>query len=68
MKFLSYVYLSSRKCSVQKCIYHVLPGQRLRKTFPGVAFANSNILEKRFRTCLSEREISELPEDSTRIF
>ena len=29
-------------------------------------FANSNIPEKRFRLCLAEHEISELPEDRKR--
>ena len=46
------------------CVYHVLPGQWLRITFPGVIFANSNIPEKRSRVCLKEEEISELPENS----
>ena len=31
-------------------------------------FANSNIPEKRFRLCLAEHEIYELPEDSKKIF
>ena len=39
-----------------------------KKTFPGVIFAKSNIPEKRFRLCLAEHEISELPEDSKKVF
>ena len=39
-----------------------------KKTFPGVIFANSNKPEKGFRLCLAEQEISELPEDSKKIF
>ena len=39
-----------------------------KKTFPGVIFADSNIPEKRFRLCLAEHEISELPEDSKKKF
>ena len=31
-------------------------------------FANSNIPEKRFQLCLAEHEISEVPEDSKKIF
>ena len=46
----------------------VLPGQWLRKTFPGVIFANSNIPEKPFRVCLKEEEVSELRENSQDIF
>ena len=48
MKSGANVYLNKRECSVQECVYHVLPGQWLKKTFPGVTFANSNIPEKDF--------------------
>ena len=68
MKSIAHAYTNNRECSVQECLYHVLPGQWLRKTFPGVIFANSNIPEKRFRVCLNEEEISELPENSQAIF
>ena len=64
MKSVANVHLNKRECSVQECVYHILPGQWLRKTFPGVIFANSNIPEKRFRIFLSENEISDLPDDS----
>ena len=37
-------------------------------TFPAVVFANTNIPEKRFRVCLDESEIKDLPENSTDIF
>ena len=40
------VYLNKRECSLQKCVYQVLPRQWLRKIFPGVIFAKSNIPEK----------------------
>ena len=49
MKSIAHVFTNNRECSVQKCVYHVLPGQWLRKTFPGVIFANRNIIQKRFR-------------------
>ena len=39
-----------------------------KKTFPGVVFARSNIPEKRFRLCLAKHKISELPEDSKKVF
>ena len=68
MKSAANAYINKRECSIQECVYHILPGQWLRKTFPGVIFANSNIPEKRFRLCLAEHEISELPEDSKKIF
>ena len=49
---ITHAYTNNWECSVQKCVYQVLPGQWLRKAFPGVIFANRNILEKRFRVCL----------------
>ena len=54
--------------SIQKCIYHILLDQLLRKIFPGVIFANSNIPEKCFLLFLAEPKISEFPEDSKKIF
>ena len=68
MKSLANAYINKRKCSIQECVYHILPGQWLRKTFPHLIFANSNIPEKNFPLCLAEHEISELPEDSKKIF
>ena len=68
MKSVANVYLNKRECSVQECVYHILPGQWLRKTFPGVIFANINIPEKRFRIFLCKNEISDLPEDSKNLF
>ena len=68
MKSIANAYINKRECSVQECVYHILSGQWLRKTYPGVVFANSNIPQKRFRMCLTEKEVSELPEDSTNIF
>ena len=49
-------------------MYQVLSGQWLRKTFPGVIFANSNIPEKRYHICREEKDMSQLPEDSRDIF
>ena len=49
-------------------MYHILEGQWLRKTFPGLIFANSNVPEKWFWICLKEDEMSELPAHSKNIF
>ena len=54
--------------TIQECGYQVLSGQWLRKTFPGVIFANSNISEKRYRICREEKDVSQLPQDSRDIF
>ena len=67
MRSVANAYLNKRECSVHKCVYYVLPGQWLRKTFPGVIFANSNAPEKRL-IFLSENEIMDLPEASKGIF
>ena len=64
VKLIAHSDLNRRECSAQECVYHVLSGQWLRKTFPGVVFANSNVLEKQFRVCLREYEISDLLQDS----
>ena len=68
MKSVANAYINKRECSIQECVYHILPGQWLRKTFPGVIFANSNVSEKRFQLCLADHEVSALPEDSKKIF
>ena len=61
-------YATKRECSVQETVYILMPELWLRKTFPGVIFANSNLPENRFRICRSKEEIDELPEDSVDIF
>ncbi|XP_066926174.1 uncharacterized protein [Clytia hemisphaerica] len=68
MKSVAHAYVSKREVSVQEAVYLTMPELWLRKLYPGVTFANTNVPEKRFRMCLSEDEISQLPEDSTAIF
>ena len=67
MKLIACSYINRRECRVQEYVYDVLSGQWVRKTFPGVVFANSNVLGKRFRIRLREAEISDLPEESKEI-
>jgi len=40
----------------------------LRNCYPGIVFANTNLPDKRYRICKSEKELSELPPDSTNVF
>ena len=68
MKSISKAYSTKRECSIQEAVYHVMPELWLRKTFPGVIFANSNLPEDRYRICRNEDQIKEMPEDSTDIF
>ena len=45
-----------------------MPELWLRKTFPGVVFANSNLPENRYIIFRSKEAIDKLPEDSIDIF
>ncbi|XP_057310099.1 uncharacterized protein LOC130648095 [Hydractinia symbiolongicarpus] len=68
MKLIAKVFTTKRECSVQEAVYLIMPELWLRKTFPKVVFANTNLPEKRYRMCRSKHEIDELPEDSTDMF
>ena len=48
-------YVNKRECSVQEAIFHVLPELHLRKIFPVVCIANSNIPEERIKFLKSEK-------------
>ena len=43
MKSIARAYATKRECSVQEAVYLLLPELWLRKTFPGVIFANSKV-------------------------
>ena len=60
--------MNSRERSVHEVIYHILPELRLRRIFPDVYFVNTNLPEERVQVLLSEKELSELPDDSSNIF
>ena len=68
MKLIARAYASKRECSVQEAMYHIMQELWLRKVFPLVLFANTNLLENRYRVCVCEKEIKQLPESSTDIF
>ena len=63
MKSIAREYATKTEFSVQETVYHVMPELWLRNYSPEVIFANSNLPENRYRMCLSEEEIRELPED-----
>ena len=65
---VTHAYASNRKCSVHEAVYHCLPKLWLRKVFPGVIFANTNLPEKRLQMLRSQEEISQLPDESEDIF
>ena len=46
MKPVAHTYTNKQKCSIQECVYHFFSGQWLRKTFPGIVFANNNLPKK----------------------
>ena len=68
MKTIAKAYLSNRECSVQEAVYHILPEMKLRRIFPAVDFVNTNPPEERVQVLLSEKELSEPPENSPNIF
>ena len=68
MQKLAIAFLSHRQCSMQEAVYQLMPERWLRKTFPAVTFANTNLPDKRYRMCKNKKELSELPEDSTDVF
>ena len=49
MKRVAHAYSSKRECSVQESVYHIMPELWLKKIFPGVIYANSNLPEKRIK-------------------
>ena len=57
MKTVLRAYINKRECSVQEAVYHILPELHLRKIFPGVFFANSNLPEERTKILLTEDEL-----------
>ena len=68
MKTITKAYLNSRQCSVQEAVYHILPELKLRRIFAAVYFVNTNLPEEKVQVLLSEKELSELPDDSPNIF
>ena len=68
IRTISQVYLSKPPCSPRKAIYHILPGLKLRRVFPAIHFTNTNLLEEKTQMLLSEKELNELPGNSTNIF
>ena len=67
MKAIAQAYASNRECSVQETVCHCLPELFLRKVFPGVMYANTNISEKR-KILRSQQKISKLTDESEEIF
>ena len=67
MKTFAKAYISNRECSVQEVVYHILPELKLRRIFPAV-FANTNPPEERVKVLFSEKELSELRDNSPNIF
>ena len=68
MKAIAKAYLSNRECTVQEAVYHILLELKLSRIFPAVYFVNTNPPEERVQVLLSEKELSELPDDSPNIF
>ena len=67
-KSVAHTYAEKRDCSIQECVYHLLSGHWLRKTFLDVFSPIAIFQKKRYRICLSKERISELLEVSTDVF
>ena len=50
-------YETKSECFVQEAVYLVMPELWLRKSFPSIVFANSNLPETRYRMCRSKVKI-----------
>ena len=68
MKTMAKAYLNNRECSAQEKVDRILPELKLRRIFPAVYFVNTNLPEERVQILLSEKKLSELPDDSPNIF
>ena len=69
MNTIAKAYLSNRECSVQETVYHFLPELKLRRSFSAVYFVNTTLQRKSNPpVLLSEKELSELPDNSPNIF
>ena len=68
MHTIAHAYAANRECSVQEAVYHILPELWLRKTFPGVIFANSSTPDCRYKMFRNQEEIEQLPDDSLDVF
>ena len=65
---VAHAYASNRECSLQEAVYHCLPELWLRKIFPSVIYANTNLAEKRLKMLRSKEEMCQLPDESEDIF
>ena len=68
MRTIAHAYATNREYSLQEAVFHILPELWLRKSFPGVIFANSSTPDRRYKIFRNEEVISELPVDSTDVF
>jgi len=68
MTILAKAYSNNRECSIQEAVYQLMSELWLRKGYPVVSFVNTNLSGERFHILKSEKELTELPEDSENVF
>ena len=61
-------FLSSREISSQECVDRCLSELWLRRTFPGTVFITTALPSERVKMRKTDKELSELDDDSTDIF
>ena len=67
VKTIANAYFSSRACSVQEAVHHILPELNLSKICIVVYFVGTNLSEETVQVLHSEKELTELPYDSRNI-
>ena len=55
MKKFAIAFLSDRQCSVLEAVFQLMPELWLRKAFPVITFANTNLPEKIFKNCKAKK-------------
>ena len=66
-KTIAKVCSNNQECSVQEPFCHTLPDLSLTRIFLAIYFVNINLPQERAQVLLTEKEFSELPEDSPNI-
>ena len=67
MKLIAKAYATKREFNVQEVVYNNILQLWLRKIFPAIVFAITNLPENCFRVWLSEQETKELLDKSTEV-
>ena len=68
LKTIARAYLSNQESLFQDVAYHILPELNLRRIFLALYFIHTNLPGEKVWVLLSEKELSQLPDNSGNIF